>query len=206
MSITKAMGVARVVPLKRRATDFYATPHACTIALVREEFPHIESYGRIWEPAAGTGAILDILHEFGLPTAASDIVDRGVPGVVLKSFTEFDEPLGGAIITNPPYGSRGPEKFVQHALRLSIPYIALFLKANYFNAKERLRLFSMWQPCAVYPLTWRPDFTGDGAPTMDMTWFVWDAKRKGQIFKPLAHPVAPEDKPADLPLFKGVAE
>jgi methylase of polypeptide subunit release factors len=201
MSITKAMGVARVVPLKRHRQDFYATPHACTVAFVRQEFEHLLNYSRIWEPAAGTGAILHILHEFGFKTVASDIVDRGVPGVVLKSFTEFDEALADCIVTNPPYGSRAPEKFVRHALRLSIPYIALFLKANYFHTIERLRLYSIWAPTAIYPLTWRPDWTGEGSPTMDMTWFVWDAKRKGQVFKPLAHPVAPEDKPADLPLF-----
>lgn len=205
MSITKAMGCARETPMKRKASDFYATPADCTIALLREEIEEIRPLGRVWEPACGDGAIVRVLQAAGLPVVASDIMDRGCPDVTLKNFLDFDEPLARAIVTNPPYGSRAPEKFVRHALRLGCVYVALFLKANYWNAAERLRLHSDWRPVCYYPVAWRPDFTGDGAPTMDMAWYVWDARRSGQVFKPLRRPtnesLVSEDKPAEAPLL-----
>ena len=190
MSITKAMGVARKVPQKRRASDHYATPHSCTVALLREEYKFLSHHGVVWEPAVGKGPIKVILEAAGLKVVSSDIIDRGVEGVVLTNFYDFDQPLGGAsaIITNPPFGSRAPERFIRHAYRMGITYVALFLKANYFNAQERLALFDFWPPCAVYPLTWRPDWTGDGNPTMDMSWYVWDLYRRGQVFRPLPYP------------------
>lgn len=205
VSITKAMGVARAVPVTRRSSDFYPTPPDCTLALLREEIEWIRPLGKVWEPAAGEGHIVRVLEAAGLPVIASDIVDRGCPNVQLRNFFDYDEPPARVVFTNPPYGSQAPEKFVRHALRLGCVYVALFLKANYWNAQERLQLYSDWPPVAVYPLTWRPDWTGEGSPTMDMSWYVWDGRRSGQVFKPLRRPknlsLVSEDRPSDLPLF-----
>jgi hypothetical protein len=203
VSLAKAMGRGRKVKRQRHVRDNYATPHACTVALVRAEMNRLEPIGIIWEPAVGTGAIRDVLTEFGLSTYSSDIAPR-VKGAIRKSFTEFDEvpkvATGkvGAIITNPPFGSQAPEKFVRHALRLNIPYVALFLPSDYFSAATRLRLYSIWHPARVYPLTWRPDWTGEGGPVQNMTWFVWDAFAREQVFKPLPFP-GKLDMPPELP-------
>jgi len=211
VSLTKAMGCAREKPVKRRSTDLYETPGECTHALWLAEAPRLLDIpdGKIWEPAAGSGKIRAVLTDLGFDVLCSDIKDWGCPGVVLRNFLDFDAPLTGAIITNPPYGSRAPERFVRHALRLKVRYIALFLKANYFNAKERLQLHRDWPVTRTYPLTWRPDFTGDGSPTMDMTWYVWDADRESAAPIPLPRPDIGQAraryrrKPSagDLPLF-----
>lgn len=204
MSLSKAMGCARENPVQQQAQHFYPTPEECTAAFLQEEIEHIRTLGRVWEPAAGEGHIVRVLDSYGLPWAASDIVDRGCPDVTIRNFLDFDEPLGQAVITNPPFGARAPERFVRHALRLGIPYVALFLKATYWNTKERHQLSRDWPLAAVYPLTWRPDFTGDGSPTMMMDWYVWDARRPPIPFKPLSRPAIRgiEDKPDNLPLFE----
>jgi hypothetical protein len=202
MSITKAMGVAATVPVKRRPTDWYSTPEEATTAFVIAELEHLAPLGPVWEMAVGDGRLARVIQRH-LPVYGSDIVDRGWPGVTIKSFLDFEEPLARAGVSNPPFGSRLPERFVRHAMRLSMPYIALFLKANYFNTIQRLQLWSDWRPCAVYPLTWRPDWTGGGSPTMDMTWYVWDVRRQHQVFRPLAKPPLQPTiaAPKTLPLF-----
>lgn len=191
MSITKAMGVARKEFRRRQASDFYATPRDCTLALLEAEGERIDavSAGHVWEPACGDGAIAQVFLDAGYRVRCSDIVDRGYLGTI-EDFLQTERAEAHAIITNPPYGARLPERFLRHAVTLRIGYVALFLKSNYFNAAERLSVWQAWPPAAVYPLTWRPDFTGDGAPTMDMTWYVWDVGRVGfpTAFRPLARP------------------
>ncbi len=207
MSLTAAMGCARETPAPRRVSDFYPTPADCTVALLRVELDHLVGAGTLWECAVGDGAILRVLQDAGLPCVGSDLVDRGC-GAEIRNFFDFDEPLGSAIVTNPPYGSDAPVKFVQHALSLRVTYVAMLLKANFWNAGTRLPLFEQWPPAAIYPLAFRPDFTGEKSSPMDMSWYVWDARRKSQVFRPLARPDTTEVRVlrADHPLFMEAAE
>lgn len=204
MTVSAAMGCKAAKPERRKASDFYPTPPDFTRALLEAERDFI--IGRVWEPAAGEGHIVKVLEALGYDVVASDLVDRGCPGVIVENYLNFEESLGQSLITNPPYGSKLPERFVRHALKLRIGYVALFLKANYFNTIDRLRLYADWPPVAIYPMTWRPDWTGGGSPTMDMTWYVWDVRRAGTfLFKPLKKPVNENAAPKNLELFGGVA-
>ena len=50
---------ARAAPLRERGNDLYETPPPVTEALLRrEQLPH-----RIWEPAAGKGAIVNVRYK-----------------------------------------------------------------------------------------------------------------------------------------------
>jgi hypothetical protein len=58
-----------------RQSDLYETPSVAVEALLRvEHLPH-----RIWEPACGRGAIVNVLRSAGHSVVASDIADYGVP-------------------------------------------------------------------------------------------------------------------------------
>ena len=58
-----------------RGADLYETPPVATEALLRvERLPHW-----LWEPAAGRGAIVNVLRDHGHATIASDIIDYGFP-------------------------------------------------------------------------------------------------------------------------------
>ena len=188
MSLSDALGCARAEPVKRRKADEYFTPPDCTWALIEAEREHLDRLGRFWEPACGDGAIVRVLRQAGYEVVASDVVDRGCEGATLRNMLDGDEAPARAIITNPPFGSGAPAKLVERALLWGVGYVALFLPDGFFGTENRLALYNRWRPAAVYPLTWRPDFTGEGAPTMKMTWFVWDVRRESQAWRPLPRP------------------
>ncbi len=67
-------------PLKERRDDLYETPRCATRALLRcEKLPL-----RLWEPAAGRGAIARELEEMGYAVMKSDLVAHpgADPGIV----------------------------------------------------------------------------------------------------------------------------
>ena len=156
----------------RQKDDFYATPPACVVALLKAE--QLLPY-RIWEPACGDGAICDVLQSSLMPFIATDIVDRGYIGMeAQEDFLLCEKQRAECIITNPPFALA--EKFIRHAHKLDIKYMALLLKTSFWHASRRAPLFEMWQPARIYAMTWRPDFRSLGAPTMDCIWCVWDGK------------------------------
>lgn len=127
---------------------------------------------------------MNVLRENGIKAIGTDI----------QSGTDFltaDKP--GAvtwIITNPPFSLA--EQFIRKAhtyLCNSGICFAFLLKSQYWHSKNRLALFRECKPSYVLPLTWRPDFTGQGASLMDMMWCVWTETRPSRThYIPLERP------------------
>ena len=151
---------------KRSKYDFYPTPADVTEALLRQldsPFPRC-LLRTIWEPAAGTGNVSKVLEEKGFKVISTDIQSG-------HDFLKDDAPAGwDMIITNPPFSLA--EQFIRKAYSYGKPF-AFLLKCQFFHAKKRLKLFEECRPLMIFPLTWRPDFTGGGASLMDMMWVVW---------------------------------
>jgi hypothetical protein len=64
------------------------------------------------------------------------------------------------------------------------------LKIDFWNASSRLKLWGMWRPELICPLTWRLDFTGAGKPHTNCMWCIWNVSRwRATEFRPLAKPV-----------------
>lgn len=185
MSLTKAMGCARAEPIAQQSAHFYPTPPEGTIALLESVYGPPGDF--VWEPACGDGAICRVLEARGFDVKASDVSDRGY-GKTRVDFLGLSAPWADQIVTNPPFGIA--HKFIEHAHRLGVSYAAFLLKSNYYSAARRLPLFARFRPRAVLPLTWRLDFTGDGSPTMDCAWFVFDRSGRPTAFEPLPRPVA----------------
>jgi hypothetical protein len=165
---------------KRRKDDFYPTPAEATIALLDEvSLPEC-----VWEPACGDGAMCNVLLSRGHIVAASDLVNRGY-GLGGKDFLlERSGPAKKfATVTNPPF--KLAEEFIRHALKFT-PIVCMLLKATFPNAAKRIALFEEHPPSRILPLGWRLDFTNQGAPTMDCTWFCWGVD--GSPFKVLRKP------------------
>jgi type I restriction-modification system DNA methylase subunit len=163
----------------RRANDFYPTPKECVYALV--DYLNIPLQKRIWEPACGDGAIVNALADRGY---------HNVFGTDIQTGTDFlTEKIEGVdwIITNPPF-SLG-EKFIRHADEMQVPF-AFLLKIQYWNSSKRKTLYDEIRPQAILPLTWRPDFTGQGNSLMDMMWCVWIPwyPKRSTIYQPLEKP------------------
>jgi hypothetical protein len=170
----------------RKENDFYPTADAWNVvtALIRADNNILSSIDGIWEPACGDGAISNVLIQHGFNVKSTDLIDRGY-GDTGIDFLKTKNPLADAMITNPPFNLA--KQFITHALfDLDIPYLALLLKATFWHASTRHRIFEKRRPSHIYPLTWRIDFSGGGSPTMECAWFVW---QKGFAGLPSYYPL-----------------
>ena len=145
----------------RRANDYYPTPPEVTLALLK--FLKIKQGATLWEPACGTGLMMNVMATSGYNVIGTDILSG-------MDFLTCDPVKCDWIITNPPFSHA--EQFIRRAEELNVPF-AFLLKSQYWHAARRTKLFQEITPTYVLPLTWRPDFTGQGASLMDMCWCVW---------------------------------
>jgi hypothetical protein len=160
----------------RRKDDFYSTPPECTVALLEAERHIIKKHNfGIWEPCAGDGSICQVLSANGYDFTATDLVDRGYPLFASRvDFLMERKTMARNIITNPPFNLA--DQFIKHALHvLQVDYVALLLKATYFHAEARRKMFLTTPPTRIYAMAWRPDFTGEKGSPMDCSWFIWQA-------------------------------
>lgn len=185
---------------QRRSGDFYATPRDATVAFLEAEGERIRGLdGGIWEPAAGDGAILDVLREYGIRSFGSDIVDRGA-GTAVDSFYNFHTaPFGlGGIVTNPPFceisAGQSGGRWLRHTLSLGIPYFAYLLSSDWAFGKTNGfdALLDAHPPSREYKLRWKLDFTGKGSPPQRNCWYVWDSAHQGEpVIRWLNRPAKP---------------
>lgn len=126
----------------------------------------------VWEPACGTGAMSEEMIAAGFTVHSTDLIDRGYGQGGIDFLAIPDQyRFPGAIITNPPF--KHSEAFIRKAHKFEAPFIAMFSKIQFWNAKRRLALWHDHPPQACHPLSWRVDFSGQGNPPMDTMWIVW---------------------------------
>ena len=178
----------------RNKTDYYRTPPEVTVALLN----FLEEQGRlcpssdcvIWEPACGTGEMVEAMEGKGYTVKFSDLYPTGYRGDNAPvDFLKSDPSVFcDWIITNPPFSQA--EKFIRRALEIGKP-CAFLLKSQFWHARSRLPLFREHPPAYVLPLTWRPDFlwgAKSSSPTMECLWTVWLGKDVITEYHPLERP------------------
>jgi hypothetical protein len=165
MSIAKIMGVGSATN-ERVKNDVYHTPTACTEALAKVEAEYWPQ--TIWEPCAGRGDLSSVLQAKKFKMIKTDLAQGA-------DFLETSEARASAIVTNPPY--RYASEFILHAHKLGVTYHAWLLKADFLNAQRAWQLIDeIGYPVRIWMLTERPDFLGQGAPTMNCSWYVWSGR------------------------------
>jgi hypothetical protein len=169
-----------------RGLDLYETPSVAIEALLRvEQIPH-----RIWEPACGRGAIVNVLRAHGHEVVATDLVDYGVPitapGYYSVDFLkETRAPAGTqAIVTNPPF--KIAAQFVEHALRLS-PLVIMLLRLAFMESERRCPILEGAGLARIHcfrkrlPMMHRAGWEGRKANSgMAFAWFVWERGYAGR--------------------------
>lgn len=188
----------------RAVDDFYATPPAVTRALYLEHRESLEG-ATVWEPCAGDGAMVDELKRLGCRNVlASDINPRrdNIARLDILDVNEGNAPRCDAVITNPPFFLAPTiiEKVMGFGAKRP-RFFALVLKATFWHARSRYKLFEQYPPTDIHPLLWRPDFKSLGSPTMDIIWCVWDMRylddqgvpcsdpdQNMTFYQPLKHP------------------
>jgi hypothetical protein len=88
MAIDRSCQVQRQ-PLAERGADLYFHPARCGRGVVARPFA-----GTIWEPAAGRGAIVNVLRSRGFDVLATDLVDYGIPEARRDFLMETELPPG----------------------------------------------------------------------------------------------------------------
>jgi len=164
-----------------RGLDAYFTCPQAVYALLHIERGHLPH--RIWEPAAGQGAISRILQAQGHDVRSTDIVDYGWEGC--RSGVDYLKaaPVNGieGIITNPPFllGVEFAEKALQE-----VGYLALLLRTNWLESQERLPFFREHPPTRVWissrrlPMMHRHGWDGKKAASNTCyAWFIWQDGR-----------------------------
>jgi hypothetical protein len=165
----------------RIARDLYPTP-TWPVEALRE---HVSVKGlRILEPACGTGSMSEALKAAGAIVHSTDIEDYGYAGLDgLADFT-LSNPIEfrfDAIVTNPPFGSRGKlaEAFIETGLALmGSGFMALLLPADFDSAKTRRHLFGYCASFAgkivlIKRIKWFNCPGRDKCPKENSAWFLW---------------------------------
>lgn len=121
-----------------KSPQLYETPAVATEALLRaEQLPD-----RLWEPAAGRGAMVRVLRAAGHRVLSTDLHDFRSADVdqVGVNFLRPQRgvPKVGAVVTNPPFSHA--QEFVNMAM-LYTPMCCMLLRLSFLESESRHRWF-----------------------------------------------------------------
>jgi len=153
----------------REPRDFYPTPLEAFTPLL----PYLPKDVTIWEPACGDGRLVAAMNEYGLRAIGSDINDSFATDFLAAKSSY------SCIVTNPPFSLAF--EFMDHAVS-HVGEVFLLLRLNFLASKKRRAWFQAHEPSALFILSQRPSFTGDGkTDATDYAWFYWGNRHKGII-------------------------
>lgn len=173
------LGASNHTDKERQKEDYYATdPIAASLLLEVEPFE-----GKIWESACGEKHLAKVFEDAGYKVRSSDIVDRCGNEVFDFLGIENCETWEGNIITNPPY--KYATEFIYKSLSI-IPNgykVAMFLKVQFMEGKERKYLFTEFPPKVIYVSSSRimcakngefDKMREGGGSAVAYAWYVWE--------------------------------
>lgn len=182
-SIYTILGASNHTDKERQCEDFYATdPIAAKLLLEVETFSD-----NIWECACGQKHLSKVFEESGYNVRSSDVVDR-CGNEVFDFLSIENQEWNGDIITNPPY--KYAKDFIEKSLSI-IPQgnkVAMFLKIQFLEGKERKKLFQAFPPKIVYVSSSRilcaknaefERMIEGGGSAVAYAWYVWEKGYKG---------------------------
>ena len=172
--VFSTLGATNHSSKKRQSNDFYETPAQAVHKLLEVE----DFSGEIWECACGKNAIVNALQSKYSNIYSSDLIDRGV-GANIEDFLQSTRKTNN-IITNPPFNLA--LLFVKKALELANGKVAMLLRIQFLEGKERYEFFKNNPPSKVYVFGNRVNTIIDGEEynsAMCLAWFVWDKTYKG---------------------------
>lgn len=178
---SRGLGGAR--GFDREKDDFYPTPAALIEPLIAR-WRHQFDEG-VWEPACGDGAICKVLERHGIPSVATDLVDRGYGTARRHFLLELKPPdEAHALITNPPF--RLWREFAAHATAMDLGFIALLGRLQLLEGKRLSALFQETGLAEVMVSAGGVNMLPAGAVDkghngmIAWAWFIWVPYRRDQ--------------------------
>ena len=182
-SIYTTLGASNHTDKQRQNEDYYATdPIAAELLLDVENFE-----GDIWECACGEKHLAKVFEDHGYNVRSSDLIDR-CGNEVFDFLSMENQSFNGNIVTNPPY--KYATEFIYKALQI-IPEgkkVAMFLKVQFLEGKERKKLFLNYPPKYIYVSSSRilcaknaefERMKQGGGSAIAYAWYVWEKGYKG---------------------------
>jgi hypothetical protein len=176
-SIYKTLGASSHTEEEREVNDWYSThPKAVELLCKLEKFE-----GPILEPFCGDGCISKELEKHGYIVTSTDLIDRGYGKGGIDFFTYWNK-WDGNIISNPPYSLA--LECTENSLNI-IPEdkkVAMFLKIQFLEGKERRKFFDKDPPIRVWVATSRlvcaknSDFEKYKSSAVCYCWYIWCRK------------------------------
>ena len=133
--------------------------------------------------------LANVFKEKGFNVRTSDIIQRTETTEILDFLSkENNKTWNGDIITNPPY--KFATDFIYKALEL-IPEgkkVAMFLKVQFLEGKERKKLFTKYPPKVIYVSSSRimcaknanfEEMKQGGGSAVAYAWYVWEKGYNG---------------------------
>jgi hypothetical protein len=165
-----------------RENDLYETPACAVEALLGAETVPL----KVWEPAAGKGAIARVLRDHGHTVIASDICDYGSFRLdfVADLLAQQKAPAGAACVcTNPPF--RIITEFVAHAFDLC-PRVIVLARLAFLESERRSEILDRGGLARVHvfrnrlPFMHRDGWAGPRASSaIAFAWFAFDRHHVG---------------------------
>ena len=147
---------------KRIESDFYATPKDC----VQNFIDHYGSInGRVLEPSAGNGNIVEVVKRNGKNTVTSvelrseeaDNLRAVSDKVIISDFLKFEtDDKFDFIIGNPPYSLA--QEFLEKCFEIADKNtrIIMLLRTNFLESKKRCEFWQKHPVNGLYVLSKRP--------------------------------------------------
>lgn len=171
----------------RRENDHYPTPPVATFALLQS----VDVPDTIWEPAAGRGWMSRELQRCGKRVYSSDLFEYNDPLVNVDYGLDFlitKKPADvRSIVTNPPYQKRLPERFIEHAMSLDIDLLAIVVRIQFLEGKNRCEMFNRYKPSSILMMSRRLKCFEEDLPHNQLggmipyIWVIWDRRTTSDV-------------------------
>lgn len=169
--------------------EYFTPPEAVRALLSVEALPHV-----IWEPACGTGNIVEVLRAHGRDVFASDVAEHGCPESCQLDFMGADaakvcsDMVVSAIVTNPPFSLIG-KGWIERCLAFA-PEVFLLARIQLLEGARRTQVIEKGGLRRIYvfrerlPMMHKRGFLEAGGKpstsTMAFAWFCWRRGWRGQ--------------------------
>lgn len=148
--------------MSRHPQDFYPTPANIIEALLSR----LDWEGRVWEPCAGDGRLVEALEKRGFETVSGDIQSG-------QDFFSIQSACADTLITNPPFKVIRP--FIDRAFDIGVQRMALVCPERLWACQKGYEQWVRHKPSRFVNLTWREDYLGKGgAPDRALAISIWD--------------------------------
>lgn len=158
---------------ERIENDLYETPKWATEVILPFIPGRVQT---IWEPACGSGQMVEAFRKNGYLVRATD-KSTGDDFLAQPPSEHAD-----AIITNPPYNIAG--EFIRHALNVVKPggFVATLMRFEFDAAMSRADLFAhnpyfALKVVMTNRIRWIEG--SKGRPSIHHAWFIWDKTHTG---------------------------